>query len=86
VWAPADWLRERDVDGATFPLWSEGASEGVMAMDPSAAERAGLRPRPLADTVRETWQWMQEGGAWQREGNRLSRAREVELLAELDAR
>jgi 2'-hydroxyisoflavone reductase len=84
VWAPADWLRERDVDGATFPLWSEGAHEGVMAMDPSAAESAGLNPRPLADTVRETWQWMQDGGSWQREGNGLPPAREDELLAELD--
>jgi 2'-hydroxyisoflavone reductase len=86
VWAPADWLLQRGVDGATFPLWAEGASEGVMAMDPSAAEQAGLRPRPLADTIRETWQWMQDGGAWHREGNGLSPALEQGLLAGLDGR
>jgi 2'-hydroxyisoflavone reductase len=83
VWAPADWLLERGVDGGAFPLWSEGASEGVMAMDPSAAERSGLRPRPLEDTVRETWAWMQAGGSWHRDGTGLSPELEQQLLDEL---
>jgi 2'-hydroxyisoflavone reductase len=83
VWAPADWLLEREVDGATFPLWSEGGDEGVMAMDPSRALAAGLSPRPLVDTVRESWAWMQAGGSWRRAGNGIAPEREEQLLAEL---
>ena len=85
VWAPADWLLERGVDGAAFPLWSEGGDEGLMALDPSRALAAGLTPRPLVDTVLESWAWMEAGGSWRRAGNGLAPEREQELLAELDA-
>jgi 2'-hydroxyisoflavone reductase len=83
VWASPDWLLERGVDGATFPLWSEGTDEGVMALDPSKARSAGLAARSLEATVRETWDWMQSGGSWRREGNGLPPEREESLLAEL---
>ena len=38
-----------------------------MTMDCSRAERAGLRTRPLADTIRDTAQWLaarDNAGAW----------------------
>ena len=31
-----------------------------MAADPAKAYGTGLRPRPLADTVRDTWAWMRD--------------------------
>jgi 2'-hydroxyisoflavone reductase len=53
-----------------LPLWlppSEPDSPGFMTMDCSRAERAGLRTRPLADTIRDTAQWLaarDNAGAW----------------------
>jgi len=84
VWAPAAWLLERDVDGGTFPLWAEGGDEGVMALDPSRAMAGGLSPRPLEDTVRDTWAWMRAGASWRRAGSGVGAEREQELLAQLD--
>ena len=83
VWAEAGWLTKRGVDGMAYPLWSEGADEGVLAMDPSKALAAGLTPRPLVDTVRDTWEWMRSGGSWRRDGTGLAWPREQELLREL---
>ena len=53
-----------------LPLWlppSEADSAGFMTMNCSRAERAGLRTRPLADTIRDTGQWLavrDNAGAW----------------------
>lgn len=53
-----------------LPLWIPATFDdeaGFMQIDCSKAERAGLRTRPLADTVRDTAQWLaQRGneGAW----------------------
>ena len=68
VYLDDEWLAAADVEAWTeIPLWvpkAEGPS--VFAHDPSAAEAAGLMFRPLAETVADTWDWMQtiEGG-WQ---------------------
>ena len=49
------------------PLWipaAEGPS--VWAHDSEAAEAAGLRWRPLAETVADTWAWQRAvPGGWQ---------------------
>lgn len=82
VWAPAGDLLERGLDGADFPLWAAGADEYASALNPAAALSTGLRPRPIGDTVLDTWAWMQEAG-WRRNGIGLSPDREVELLREL---
>jgi nucleoside-diphosphate-sugar epimerase len=55
-----DWLAAQDVEGWTeVPLWVPG-TEGPATFvgHTAAAEAAGLRWRPLADTVADTWAWM----------------------------
>ena len=75
----ADVLLEAGVDSAALPLWSEGAAEYGLALDPTAARSTGLSPRPLADTVRDTWAWMQQAD-WRRDGVGLDAAIEAKLL------
>jgi len=47
-----------------LPLWAPGLPDwaGIWLADTSRAEAAGLRCRPLAETVRDTWAWLQERG------------------------
>jgi nucleoside-diphosphate-sugar epimerase len=63
-WVDEDFLLAAGHDDGSFPLWSGGDPDRfVMAADPGAALRTGLVPRPLAETVRDTWSWMQERDA-----------------------
>lgn len=86
-----EWLSAQGVEAWTeVPLWisvAEGPS--VWAHDNSPAQAAGLRWRPLADTVADTWAWQRalpEG--WRRAERTpgLAPARERELLAAWHAR
>ncbi len=87
----SEWLHAQGVDYWTeVPLWipaSEGPS--VWAHHNEDAEAAGLRWRPLAETVADTWAWQQAvPGGWQ-PGERtpgLAPDRERELLAAWAAR
>jgi 2'-hydroxyisoflavone reductase len=79
TWVDAEWLTERGVTGADIPLWSEGVVDWQSAMSPSRAEAAGLRHRPLSETVRDTAAWATDDHLV--DGVGLSSAREVELLA-----
>lgn len=61
VWAPDELLIESGVEQWTeLPLWRTHA--GVWSIDSSRAQAAGLRCRPLAETVADTWEWLQGGG------------------------
>ena len=55
VWAPADWLAEKNVNGwSDLPVWipeSEPGMEGFSRVDVSKAINAGLKFRPLEETV-----------------------------------
>jgi 2'-hydroxyisoflavone reductase len=82
VWVDGAALRAAGVDGGDLPLWSEGADEQALALDPAAAIGTGLSPRPLADTIRDTRDWMREA-TWRRDGVGLDPAREAELLERL---
>jgi len=65
VWVPDQFLLDRDVDAWTeLPLWMPAAPDtaGTWTADVSRAEAAGLRTRPVSDTVRDTWAWMRAGG------------------------
>ncbi|MFJ2866823.1 NAD-dependent epimerase/dehydratase family protein [Kitasatospora sp. NPDC087314] len=42
-----------------IPLWR--THPGVWAIDSSSALAAGFRSRPLAETVTDTWAWLQQG-------------------------
>jgi 2'-hydroxyisoflavone reductase len=61
VWADEDWLvRQRVKQWTELPLWRNAAAPWSMRTD--RARAAGLRCRPLARTVRDTWAWLQDGG------------------------
>ncbi|MEU3960148.1 NAD-dependent epimerase/dehydratase family protein [Streptomyces buecherae] len=86
VWAPDDFLVQRGVQQWTeLPLWR--THRGVWAVDCTKAQKAGLRCRPLADTVVETWNWLAGGGApvthprWAEHG--IAPEREAALLKSL---
>jgi nucleoside-diphosphate-sugar epimerase len=82
VWADPAWLKERDVP---MPLWPEGESLNIMAMSNTAALAAGLPTRPVADTVRDTWAWIEDllaDGESPYRTPPLSADREAELLTE----
>lgn len=87
VWFPdADLLRHGVRQWSEMPLWR--TFDGVWKVDSSRAAATGLQCRPLAETVRDTWRWMQESG-WTAADSRaleigLSREREAELLSQLD--
>lgn len=86
-----DWL---DAQGVAFwtelPLWIPAAKgPAVFAADASAARAAGLRWRPLAQTVADTWAWQRSiPGGWQpaERSLGLQPAREAELLSAWHAR
>ncbi|MFN8196078.1 MAG: NAD-dependent epimerase/dehydratase family protein [Nocardioidaceae bacterium] len=79
TWVDAAWLQEQGVTGADLPLWSEGVVEWQSAMSPARAEAAGLRHRPLAETVADTAAWATDDHLVAGVG--LTPAREEELLA-----
>jgi 2'-hydroxyisoflavone reductase len=55
TWVDGGWLLEQGEDGASLPLWGEDdPAEAMLAADPSRAYGAGLAPRPIADTIRDT--------------------------------
>jgi 2'-hydroxyisoflavone reductase len=65
TWVPDDLVLEHEVEPWTeLPLWMPPGqdSDHVWDADTGDAERAGLRSRRVADTVRDTWSWMQAGG------------------------
>lgn len=78
------WLAGRGVEEWTeVPLWAGPDAPGLWAHDTRAAEAAGLRWRPLRDTVAATWAWQRAvPGGW-RPSDRtpgLAPDREAELL------
>ena len=94
VWADDDFLREHEVEPWTeLPLWmpADDPEGGFAWQVPVArAEAEGLRCRPVRETVRDTWAWMQAGGTVAERPGRprhgMDRDREAALLAEWDRR
>ena len=71
----------------SLPLWlPDPGWRGFNARDGSRARAAGLRTRPLAQTLADTLAWEQSRpvGRVRRAG--LTQAEERDLLAELDRR
>jgi nucleoside-diphosphate-sugar epimerase len=71
-----------------LPIWPAPGSDELYDVDTRRAEAAGLRIRPLAETVADTWAWLRDGGelsGWRDEvrGEGLDAARERALLDEL---
>lgn len=84
--ADADFLTENGVSyWSDLPLWSPPDNEGMMQLDISKAVNAGLRFRPLADTIADTLAWFDaERGDALKTG--ISPERHAEVLAAWDAR
>ncbi|MEV7556992.1 NAD-dependent epimerase/dehydratase family protein [Streptomyces sp. NPDC089795] len=86
AWADAAALTAHGVKQWTeLPLWR--THSGVWSVDASRAVAAGLRCRPLADTIADTWAWMQADGRpvehprWDEHG--VDPAKEALILAAL---
>lgn len=86
VWAPDDVLKAAGVRQWTeLPLWRTHA--GVWNIGSVRAQEAGFMCRPLSETVRDTWRWLNGGGMpvshprWAKHG--IDPAKEAEILARL---
>ncbi|WP_370617638.1 NAD-dependent epimerase/dehydratase family protein [Mumia qirimensis] len=66
VWASPELLAEEGVTGwVDLPIWVPPTGElaGLHESDTSAAAAAGLRCRPVEETVADTWAWLRTEGA-----------------------
>jgi 2'-hydroxyisoflavone reductase len=65
VWVDPDFLNEHGIEEwMELPLWLyDEKYRGMLSVDASAAFAAGLRTRPLEQTVRDTLDWAQSGDA-----------------------
>lgn len=86
TWADAGWLADQGENYQSLPLWSEGDPAWVLAADPGKAMSSGLAPRPLTQTIKDTWDWIQRAQPPLVEGWGVSSDRELELLALWHAR
>lgn len=85
-WVEPDVLIEHGVKQWTeLPLWR--THEGVWEVDSARAVGAGLRCRPLTETITDTWAWLQADGSpvahprWAEHG--IAPDREAKILAAL---
>jgi 2'-hydroxyisoflavone reductase len=65
VWVDPDFLHEHSVEEwMELPLWLyESRYRAMLSVEPTAALAAGLEPRPLEETVRDTLAWVRSGEA-----------------------
>jgi 2'-hydroxyisoflavone reductase len=80
TWAASDWLLEQGENHQSLPLWTEGKLEYSLAADTTRASTAGLTPRPLTETISDTWDWVQRDQPPMIAGWGISEAREHALL------
>jgi 2'-hydroxyisoflavone reductase len=89
-WVPDEVLVVHDVEPwDELPLWIPPATgAGTWAVGTERAQAAGLRCRPVTETVADTSAWLRDGGAaamgdWRTESRPrgLTAERERELLA-----
>jgi 2'-hydroxyisoflavone reductase len=90
VWTSPETIAAAGVSGWTeLPIWvpPTGDLAGLHAADTAAAHREGLTCRPVLDTVRGTWEWLQKEGfpepPAQRGAPGLDPQKEQEILATL---
>ncbi|MEO9324106.1 NAD-dependent epimerase/dehydratase family protein [Nocardioides sp. C4-1] len=84
VWVPSAFLAEHGVEpwagDAGLPLWlPRPEHDGMMHRDATASYEAGLVPRPVAETARDTLAWLRTDPDAVRTG--LSREHERRVLA-----
>ncbi len=84
AWAGDAFLAERGVETWTeLPMWAPGTPEfaGVWQASAARATEAGLRCRPVAETVRDTWAHL---GDRPISGQGIDPEKEQRILADLD--
>lgn len=86
IWAPSNWLVAQSVNPwVDLPLWlpADGEHAHFMASSTARAQAAGLRIRPLDETVTDTLDWWRALPAGERSFDKagLTAGRERELLA-----
>jgi len=86
TWVDSAWLAQQGEGHQSLPLWTEGKHEYVLAADPAHSLAAGLSPRPLAQTVQDTWDWIQQSQPPLVQGWGVSADREHELLTMWNSR
>jgi 2'-hydroxyisoflavone reductase len=88
VWVDPDFLNEHGVEEwMELPLWLyDEKHRGMLSIDASPALAAGLRTRPLEDTVRDTLAWVRGGEAPSEFPAGLGREKEQRVLEEWLAR
>ncbi len=86
VWVEPETLVEQGVkQWMELPLWRTHA--GVWSVDSGRAVAAGLRCRPVAETIRDTWAWLARDGRpvdhprWSDHG--IAPEKEAKILASL---
>jgi 2'-hydroxyisoflavone reductase len=80
TWADEEFLLRAGESGETLPLWSGGDPGSLLlTADPSRALESGLKPRVLADTIKDTLEWAKNKSP--ESGPRMTSEREAELLA-----
>lgn len=58
TWVSEAFLEQWQVEAWTeLPLWVPNTLRGFLAVDSTQAIQAGLKFRPLAQTIRDTWTW-----------------------------
>ena len=65
VWTPAEQVLAAGVEPWTeLPIWMAPGTDGdsLHHGDVERAYAAGLRPRPVQDTVADTWEWLRSSG------------------------
>jgi 2'-hydroxyisoflavone reductase len=88
IWVDADFLGEHEVEEwMELPLWiADPAYAGMLAAPSDRAVAAGLRNRPLAETVAGTLAWVRSGEAPADAPAGLDPDKERRVLAARDAR
>jgi 2'-hydroxyisoflavone reductase len=86
------WFTPEEIDAAGIAPWTElpiwvppaGELAGLHDCDVSASLRAGLRCRPIRETIQDTWDWLQREGPPVQRVDRpvhgLNPQREAELI------
>jgi 2'-hydroxyisoflavone reductase len=97
VWVDDRFLLDRDVQPwFELPLWApeQPGFAHVWKVSTAKAEAAGLRCRPVTETVRDTWAWLRDGGVLRERSSPTNQlpdhgidpGKEARILAEWDGR
>ena len=86
VWVEPETVEAAEVEPWTqLPIWVPPTGElaGLHSLDTGAAAAAGLRCRPMPETVADTWAWLQREGLPARPGNRAGSPMDADAEARL---